>query len=117
MSIEQDERIAIVDYLRLAQRRGRRLGLQLRFQGRTVQAEQVEAQTQKLASTIDVLSARAKDRWRGDPATTLRKMEAAQGELQGAIDAIQRKEDVSDNVAKALGQLDEIDDIGRSLLS
>lgn len=116
MSINNRNKEAMIDALLESKRKGFRLEITLRFQGKAAEADEVKAKTRKLSRKIDDLLVRAMEDWLGNAAALIKTMKNTNAKLQASIRDIKKRIKVAQNVVKAIGFLDDAIDVAVKLL-
>jgi len=97
----------ILDALLTTKRRAQRLALRLRLLRRNEESDRVRRKARRLAREIDTLIGRAMSTWLGEGEAIQDEIRALNRRLQRSITSIKRGIDISKNVVKTTGLLDD----------
>ena len=107
MAISEAKKEEIIDTFLVTKKKGSRLQITLRFQGRKAEADEVGKQNKRLSSSIDKLIAQSMRQWRGSASQIIADRKKGNAKLQASIKDIKVKKKVAENVVKALGYIDD----------
>lgn len=116
MPINNIDKEALIDALLESKRKGFRLEISLRFQGKNAEADKVKAKTRKLSRTMDNLLSQAMQSWLGNATVLRQTMTKTNANLQASIRDIKKKIEVAENIVKAIGYLDDAIKLAAKLL-
>ncbi len=116
MPIKNIDKEALIDALLESKRKGLRLEIRLRFQGKNSEADKVGAKTRKLSRRMDNLIAQAMQSWLGNATVLRQTMTKTNANLQASIRDIKRNIKVAANIVKATGYLDDAIKVAAKLL-
>ena len=97
-------------------RKGQKLELNLRFKGKTEEADQVRAKCNELSDRIDDLIAEAMKDWLRTADTLIDEVKGINSNLQSNIRDIKHEIKMGEKIVKAIGYLDQAIDITKKLL-
>jgi hypothetical protein len=116
MSFETKEKQAVLRRLQITREKAMMLETSLRFQRRSAEAEQVHERNDQLSDEIDRLLKELMSQWLGEAEAVEGQLREANTSLQTAIRNVDRSIAVAKNVTKALGLVDDVIDIARTLV-
>lgn len=102
--------------MQLTLQRSQKLEFRLRFEGDSVNASALETKNKELRRQIDKLIVKAIENWLKDAQVVTNDIKRANTDLQRAITNVKNKKQEADNIVKALGLVDDVISIAKSLL-
>jgi hypothetical protein len=117
MPISKANKEALYDSLDESKRKGQRLEIRLRFQGKNEDADQVKAKTDELSQQLDDLLAGIMENWSGNAKALITATKDTNKRLQASIRDIKNKIKIGENLVKALGYLDDAIKVAKKLLA
>jgi hypothetical protein len=82
--------------------------ISLRFKGKGDEADKFARDATKLSDKIDMLLAQVMDDWLGDSETVIQGIKKANTSLQQSVQNIKQGVKTAENVAKAIGFIDDL---------
>lgn len=107
MATHPGARRELIDELIATRRHAQRLFVSLRFQGRDTEADQVEKRVRDLTERIDALLATAMKSWEGHARATVAELQKLNHHLAEDVARVRRSAARTEEVAAAIGKLDE----------
>lgn len=97
--------------------RSQNLELNLRFRNDIENVKEIAKKNKQLNKQIDKLIVEAMQEWLVDAQVITNKVKKANTNLQRAITNVKKKKKVAQNIVKAIGLVDDVLSIGKSLLA
>jgi len=116
MPNSQTNKETLIHSLNETYRKGQKFELNLRFKGKTSEADQVRVKCNELSDRIDDLIAEAMKDWLGNADTLIDEVKSINSNLQSSIRDIKHEIKMGEKVVKAIGYLDQAIDIAKKLL-
>lgn len=107
MAFEQKQKEKFVQSLVGVNRQGQIAEINLRFQGKTDEAEKVWQKSARLSTEIDILIGQMMDEWLGNAESAIKGLAKINAKLEGAVAEIKKQINVAQNVVKVIGLLDD----------
>jgi len=107
MPISPADKENLIDTFLETKRKGHRAEINLRFQGKSEDADKLAKRNKKLSTQIDKLIAQSMRQWNGSAATIISNMKQSNTKLQASVNNIKKKLKVAQNVVKIIGFIDE----------
>lgn len=97
----------LIDELITTRRHAQRLFISLRFQGRDKDADEAETRVSELTGKIETLLASAMNSWEGQATVMLAQLQKLNHNLAKDIARVRQRAARAEDIAAALGRLDE----------
>ena len=107
MAFEPTKKEKVLESLMSTHRQGQLAEVSLRLQGKPDEADKIKPGNTRLSGEIDTLIGQMMDEWLGNAGPTMKDLTAVNGKLAAAVADIKKQINVTQNVVKALGLLDE----------
>lgn len=117
MAFEQTQKEKFLESLMDANRQGQITEINLRFQGKTDEAEKVWQENRRLSGEIDILIGQMMDEWLGDAERAIRDLARINTKVEAAVAKIKKQIDVAQNVVKIIGLLDDAVAIAKKVVA
>jgi hypothetical protein len=117
MAFEQTQKEKFLESLMDANRQGQITEINLRFQGKTDEAEKVWQENRRLSAEIDILIGQMMDEWLGDAERAIRDLARINTKVEAAVAKIKKQIDVAQNVVKIIGLLDDAVAIAKKVVA
>lgn len=105
-----------IDSMQITLHRSRNLALEFRFYGDDTSALKLEKKNKELSKLIDKLIIAAVENWLLDAKKVTANIKKSNTSLQRSITSIKKKKNIGDNLVKALGLVDDVISIAKTLL-
>ncbi len=115
MAFSKSDKAKVIDGLIKARRAAQRTELELRFQGKSEEAERVWEATTRLGTEIDFLVGRAMEEWTADAAGVISRLTQKQAALDAAARDIKKKMGVAAKVVAAIGVIDDLVSLAKTV--
>jgi hypothetical protein len=117
MAFEQTQKEKVIESLMAARRQGQITEINLRFQGKTDEAEKVWQDNARLSAEIDILIGQMMDEWLGNAERAIKGLAKVNSKLEAAVAEIKKQINVAQNVVKIIGLLDEAVAIAKKVVA
>ncbi len=117
MAFEQTQKEKVIESLMAAHRQGQITEINLRFQGKTDEAEKVWQENARLSAEIDILIGQMMDEWLSNAERAIKGLEKINTKLEAAVAEIKKQINVAQNVVKIIGLLDDAVAIAKKVVS
>ena len=107
MAFEQAQKEKVMESLMAAQRQGQITEINLRLQGKADEAEKVWQSNNRLSAEIDILIGQMMDEWLGNAERAIKGLAKINDKLETAVAEIKKQINVTQNVVKIIGLLDD----------
>ena len=107
MAFEQAQKEKVMESLMAAQRQGQITEINLRLQGKPDEAEKVWQSNNRLSAEIDILIGQMMDEWLGNAERAIKGLAKINDKLETAVAEIKKQINVTQNVVKIIGLLDD----------
>ena len=112
----EEDMLKLLDRLDTTWGKSRELSRKLRMMGNITEADNVKKLYKKVEKQSDVLAAAMIDVWLGEMVVVDKSLKNANANLQRAITKIKKNVDTAQNIIKAVGLIDDVISIAKSLL-
>ena len=112
----EEDMLKLLDRLDTTWGKSRDLSRKLRMMGNMTEADNVKKLYKKVEKQSDVLAAAMIDVWLGEMVVVDKSLKNANANLQRAITKIKKNVDTAQNIIKAVGLIDDVISIAKSLL-
>ena len=117
MAFEQTQKERFLGSLMDANRQGQITEINLRFQGKTDEAEKVWQENRRLSAEIDILIGQMMDEWLGNAERAIKGLAKINTKLEAAVAEIKKQMNVAQNVVKIIGLLDDAVAIAKKVVA
>ena len=117
MPISNNDKREITRRLLRTKQKAHDLEITLLFDGKTEEAKGVAEKAAALSTQIDVLLGQMMNEWLGEGLSIIEDIKRTNVSLQASIRQIEQGLNLANNLARALGFIDDALNIGRRLLS
>lgn len=117
MAFKPRDKEKILEPLMVAHRQGQIAEINLRFQGKTDEAEKVWQENRRLSAEIDILIGQMMDEWLGNAERAIKGLAEANTKLEATVAEIKKQINVAENVVKIIELLDDAVAIAKKVVA
>jgi predicted transcriptional regulator len=107
MAFKPKDKEKVLESLMIAHRQGQITEINLRFQGKTDEAEKVWQENRRLSAEIDILIGQMMDEWLDNAERAKKGLAEANTKLEATVAEIKKQINVAQNVVKLIELLDD----------
>lgn len=107
MAFVQAQKEKVLEFLMDSNRQGQITEINLRFQGKTDEAEKVWKESTRLSTEIDILIGQIMDEWLGNAEASIKGLVRINTDLESAAAEIKKQINIAENVVRVIGLLDD----------
>ena len=117
MPNSESNKETLIHSLNETYRKGQKLEINLRFKGKTSEADQVRAKCNELSDRIDDLITEVMKDWLRKADTLINEVKVLNSNLQSNIREIKKEIKMGEKIVKAIGYLDQAINLTKKLLA